>query len=149
MIGIFGGTFDPVHNGHLKTLEYVHKALSLDSIFIVPLGQAVHPRSDEVVRVHVKARDLVDDVSGSRDLDRQRPPLGSASEVDVERVRRVRGGQHLRGLAEVACPQCRSELEEPRDPNPNIAGWTLAITGQNEAAATRDNDSRIEMSSCG
>ena len=42
MIGIFGGTFDPVHYGHLKTLEFVHEALSLNSIFIVPLGQAVH-----------------------------------------------------------------------------------------------------------
>jgi len=42
MIGIFGGTFDPVHNGHLRTLEHVHKALSLDCIFLVPLGQAVH-----------------------------------------------------------------------------------------------------------
>ncbi len=42
MIGIFGGTFDPVHNGHLKTLEYVHKSLSLECIFLVPLGHAVH-----------------------------------------------------------------------------------------------------------
>jgi len=42
MIGIFGGTFDPVHYGHLKTLEHVQKALSLECIFLVPLGQAVH-----------------------------------------------------------------------------------------------------------
>lgn len=42
MIGVFGGTFDPVHYGHLKTLEYVQQTLSLDCIFLVPLGQAVH-----------------------------------------------------------------------------------------------------------
>ncbi|NNJ92543.1 MAG: nicotinate-nucleotide adenylyltransferase [Gammaproteobacteria bacterium] len=42
MIGIFGGTFDPVHNGHLITLEFVHRALSLECIFLIPLGQAVH-----------------------------------------------------------------------------------------------------------
>ncbi len=42
MIGIFGGTFDPVHYGHLRTLDYVQKSLSLDSIFLVPLGRAVH-----------------------------------------------------------------------------------------------------------
>jgi nicotinate-nucleotide adenylyltransferase len=42
MIGIFGGTFDPVHSAHLATLEYVRKTLALDSVFVVPLGQAVH-----------------------------------------------------------------------------------------------------------
>jgi nicotinate-nucleotide adenylyltransferase len=42
MIGIFGGTFDPVHHAHLATLEHVQEELALDSVFLVPLGQAVH-----------------------------------------------------------------------------------------------------------
>lgn len=42
MIGIFGGTFDPVHNGHIQTVLHVLKSLNLEHIRLVPLGQAVH-----------------------------------------------------------------------------------------------------------
>lgn len=40
--GIFGGTFDPVHNGHIKCAEEVRKALSLDKIIFVPAGNPPH-----------------------------------------------------------------------------------------------------------
>ena len=42
MIGIFGGTFDPVHYGHLETIQFVRKTLNLEHVRLIPLGQAVH-----------------------------------------------------------------------------------------------------------
>lgn len=42
MIGIFGGTFDPVHYGHLKTVLFVQRQLGLEQVRLIPLGQAVH-----------------------------------------------------------------------------------------------------------
>ena len=30
-IGLLGGTFDPVHNGHLAVADYVQKVLGLDA----------------------------------------------------------------------------------------------------------------------
>jgi nicotinate-nucleotide adenylyltransferase len=37
--GILGGTFDPVHNGHLKVAEAVKKRLGLQSVIFVPAGK--------------------------------------------------------------------------------------------------------------
>jgi nicotinate-nucleotide adenylyltransferase len=41
-IGIFGGTFDPVHAGHLIVAAHVHEALGLDRTVFVPAAVAPH-----------------------------------------------------------------------------------------------------------
>ncbi len=38
-IGIFGGTFDPLHVGHLSCVRTVRSRLNLDKIFVVPAAQ--------------------------------------------------------------------------------------------------------------
>ncbi len=35
-VGIFGGSFNPPHNGHINSLQTVHKKLGIDKIFVVP-----------------------------------------------------------------------------------------------------------------
>ncbi|HIU64787.1 MAG TPA: nicotinate-nucleotide adenylyltransferase [Candidatus Avacidaminococcus intestinavium] len=41
-IGIIGGSFDPIHNGHLKTAEVVYEKLGLEKIIFVPAYVAPH-----------------------------------------------------------------------------------------------------------
>lgn len=47
-IGIMGGTFDPIHNGHLVLAEQVRSNLALDSVYFVPSGQPPH-KSGKVI----------------------------------------------------------------------------------------------------
>lgn len=46
-IGVYGGTFNPVHLGHLRAATEVAEALELDRVVFVPSGQPPHKRSDD------------------------------------------------------------------------------------------------------
>ena len=47
-IGILGGTFDPIHLGHLLTAEAVRDALGLDEILFIPAAIPPHKRGQEI-----------------------------------------------------------------------------------------------------
>ena len=37
-LGVFGGTFDPIHNGHLIVADEVAESLELDQVLFIPAG---------------------------------------------------------------------------------------------------------------
>jgi len=50
-IGVMGGTFDPIHIGHLAIGEEAREALSLDRVLFVPAGQPPHKPAGSVTSV--------------------------------------------------------------------------------------------------
>ncbi len=56
LIGILGGTFDPIHYGHLRPALEVWQGLGLDEIRLIPLRDPPHrgrPRVDAEQRLHM------------------------------------------------------------------------------------------------
>jgi nicotinate-nucleotide adenylyltransferase len=48
MIGIFGGTFNPIHNGHIQLAKQALESLALDEIHFLPCANPVHRSAPKV-----------------------------------------------------------------------------------------------------
>jgi nicotinate-nucleotide adenylyltransferase len=49
---IYGGSFDPIHDGHLKTAEAVHTHLNADKTLFVPCKQSVLKENSALLSTH-------------------------------------------------------------------------------------------------
>lgn len=47
MIGIYGGTFDPIHYGHVRMAVFVQQRLHLQRLHMIPCAQPVHRQAPQ------------------------------------------------------------------------------------------------------
>jgi nicotinate-nucleotide adenylyltransferase len=76
-IGVFGGTFDPVHNGHLVAASEVAHALELAEVIFVPTGQPWQKEDRDLAAA--EDRYLMTVIATASDS------LFSVSRVDIDR----------------------------------------------------------------
>lgn len=81
-VGIYGGTFNPIHLGHLRAAQEVAEALGLQRVWFVPSGQPPHkpdrgPDGDEIAPARERLAWVCDAVAGN--------PLFDVEPLEVER----------------------------------------------------------------
>jgi len=76
-LGLFGGTFNPIHYGHLRTAEEVTEALGLTRLWFIPAAQPPHKTAQQVTPFEMRlemtrlavgrhSRITVSDIEGRR-----------------------------------------------------------------------------------
>ena len=55
-IGIYGGSFDPVHTGHLLVAQAAVEELGLDKIFFVPVAQSPFKTENQITPAEIRLR---------------------------------------------------------------------------------------------
>jgi nicotinate-nucleotide adenylyltransferase len=68
-LGVLGGSFDPVHRGHLYIALLAREAAGLDRVLLVPAAQPPHKRGDRLTPVAHRVRMLEIAVRGEEGLD--------------------------------------------------------------------------------
>ena len=94
MIGIYGGTFDPVHFGHLRTALDIVEAFALDKMLLIPCSQPPHrdqPSVSAAMRVQMlqaAVNDQTQFIVDTREIDR----IGPSYMVDTLASLRAESG---------------------------------------------------------
>lgn len=76
-LGIFGGTFNPPHIGHLIVAEHVRSELQLDRIIFVPAAIPPHKRADEIIAADHRLAMVRRAIEGNSHFD--------VAEIEIER----------------------------------------------------------------
>ncbi len=57
-IGLYGGSFDPVHFGHLISARAVAEQLSLSKVVLIPCARPPHPKNHDLTEIRERVRML-------------------------------------------------------------------------------------------
>lgn len=76
-LGILGGTFDPIHYGHLVAAQEAASALRLDRVLFIPTREPPHKRGEPVLAVEHRLEIVRRGISGN--------PRFELSTIEIER----------------------------------------------------------------
>ena len=96
-IGVLGGTFNPIHLGHLRAAEEVAEALALDRVLLVPSAQPPHKAGGDALAPGALRLAWVEAACAGN-------PRLSACDVEIARGGASYTVDTLRALAERATP---------------------------------------------
>jgi nicotinate-nucleotide adenylyltransferase len=113
-IGIFGGTFNPIHLAHLRSAEEVCEAQRLDRILFIPSATPPHKRRDGLASAAHRFAMVKRAIAGN--------PRFRASRVEIDRGGRSYTVDTLRVLR-ISMPSARFTLIVGMDAFREIGTW--------------------------
>lgn len=75
-VGIMGGTFDPIHYGHLVLAEEVKEVLGLTEVIFIPAGQPPHKQNGPVTSAQLRLEMVIAATKGN--------PSFSVSRMEID-----------------------------------------------------------------
>jgi nicotinate-nucleotide adenylyltransferase len=117
LIGVFGGTFDPVHLGHLIAAEQAREQARLDQVVFVPAARPPHKPRESLAPFGQRAEMLALAIAGHPafrldDLEKDRPGPSYTADT-LEELHRL---QPDASFALILGADCLPELAAWRDP---------------------------------
>jgi len=87
-IGLFGGTFNPIHLGHLRGAEEIREAFGLQEVIFIPAALPPHKMTEEMIQARhrlemVKRATRKNSQFSASDVELKRP--GKSYSVDTIR----------------------------------------------------------------
>jgi len=91
-IALFGGTFDPIHRGHVELARAAADAFGLDEVWLIPSGSPPHKRRATEASYEHRYRMVALACAGDRRLKPSRleaPEEGREQHYSIDTIRRV------------------------------------------------------------
>jgi nicotinate-nucleotide adenylyltransferase len=117
-LGIMGGTFDPIHLGHLRAAEEIYWAFGLDRIVFVPAARPPH-KEEAVAAAPLHRYEMVS-------LATVFTPYFSVSSIELQRPGRSYSVETVREFQKIHGPQTTLYFVVGVDAFLEMSGWRRA-----------------------
>lgn len=134
-VGIYGGSFDPIHRGHLFVAAKVRDELALDQVIFVPAHQSPTKSltaaqvADRIAMARLATRALPWAVVSTAEADRPPPSF------TVDTIRAIRGADPQASLFLIVGADALADFGAWRDPDAILDLATLVAVGRGATRA--------------
>lgn len=117
-IGVLGGTFNPIHNGHLEIAGAVRRTYGLDKVLFIPSGMPPHKTRTEVIDAEHRLSMVRCAIAGD--------PYFEVSEMEIDRSGYSYTVDTLGQLKGIYGPDCTVYFIIGADIIPELITWKEA-----------------------
>lgn len=113
-IAVMGGTFNPIHNGHLVAAESVRQQLGIDRVIFIPTGKPPHKDSNPMFNEHRYLMTVLATVTN---------PYFEVSRIEIDRAGLTYTIDTIRELKTRCKPSCKIYFITGADAIEEILKW--------------------------
>jgi len=144
-LGLFGGTFDPVHFGHLLLAEQCREQCELDEIWFLPAGAPPHKQNALISDGRIRAAMLELAIAGHRAFAVNRMELDRAGTTfTVETLQHLHEENPSRELFFIVGADSLTDLPTWREPQ-QIARLATIVAVNRGVHSTAENTQNAQL----